>query len=207
MTTATASKKSANSRSRLSETNYQTMTEKQLWSEVERNLDACADHLKIAAKCVGALKRRGVDVTRLDARLLKTLTKIDEGTLLPEAAIKFIVSPLVLTAVSQLPTEKQAELVNNPFVNVDRKGETGEGSVQVQVNRLSKQEVSQVSGDGKILRSNSKRNPWNLTRQLINNQSSTSTSNWRRPNTRSSRTSRTGTISPYARCFAGHPGN
>lgn len=150
MQTATASKKSQKTKFAASEPNYKAMTTGELWSKVDSSLAASAEHMYVAAKCVGQLKRRGVDVSRLGSRLLRTLDKIDDGTLSPDAATAFSSSPMVLDRVAKLPIKKQEELVKNPIVSVYRGGTTGESVVSIPLNRLNKHEVTQVFGDGKV---------------------------------------------------------
>jgi hypothetical protein len=130
--------------------NHKSMTDSQLWTELQQHIDASAESLRAAAACAGELKRRGCDLGRLDKTLRLTLCRIDEGTLMPQVAMKFFNQPTIMNAIAALPIKQQAAIVKNPVVTVFRQSKTGENEVQVPVVKLSRSEVDQVFGGGKV---------------------------------------------------------
>jgi hypothetical protein len=89
-----------------------------LLKELREIIELTQKNLIRMAALVVELESRGEDLSHLRMTIIPHLRRIAANTLLPDAAMRFIGRPLLLTQIAQLPLTEQKRLLDKPEVDV-----------------------------------------------------------------------------------------
>lgn len=128
-----------------------SISNEQLMQELSQSLSVTVQSLQWSAKVWAEAESRGIDLSDLRHGIMAYIPMIASNKLDARVVITYAGQKTLLSAVSQLPIDKQGELMDSgyvPFVKIDEQGNKIE--VQTHISKLAAKDIFQVFNGDRI---------------------------------------------------------